>query len=74
MVARARRSLWWPYMNTELQREHRAYKTCFEKSTSNPADNLLVHEPATYLFQVIHVDFEEYAGSQWLFGAGQFSG
>ena len=74
MVARARRSLWWPFMNAELQREHRACKTCVEKSPSNPADNLLVHEPATYPFQVIHVDFGEYAGSQWLFGADQFSG
>ena len=74
MVARARRSLWWPFMNTELQREHRQCKTCIESSPSNPSDNLLVHEPASYPFQQIHLDFGNYAGAQWLFGADQFSG
>ncbi len=74
MVARARRSLWWPFMNAELQREHRACKTCVENSPSNPKDNLIVHEPASYPFQYIHVDIGNYAGGQWLFGADQFSG
>ena len=74
MVARARRSLWWPFMNAELQREHRACKTCVENSPSNPKDNVLVHEPVAYPFQAIHVDFGNYAGSQWLFGADQFTG
>ena len=74
MVARARRSLWWPFMNAELQREHPACKTCVENSPSNPKDNVLVHEPVSYPFQAIHVDFGTYAGSQWLFGADQFTG
>ena len=74
MVARARRCLWWPFMNSDLQREHRACKTCIEKSPSNPPDHQLVHEPATYPFQYVHVDFGQYAGKQWLFGADQFSG
>jgi len=61
-------------MNSELQREHRSCKTCIEKSPSNPADHQLVHEPATFPFQFLHIDFGQYAGKQWLFGADQFSG
>ena len=74
MVARARRSLWWPFMNAQLQQEHRQCKTCIENSPSNPADNLITHEPATYPFQYVHLDFGNYAGAQWLLGADQFSG
>ena len=59
MVARARRSLWWPFMNTEPLREHRQCKTCMESSPSNPPDNPLVHEPALYPFQQISTFFKE---------------
>ena len=52
-------------MNADLQGEHQACKTCVEKSPSNPTDTLLVHEPATYPLQVIHVDFRENAGNQF---------
>ena len=61
-------------MNAELQRDHRACKTCFENSLSNPKDSVLVHEPVLYPFQAIHIDFGIYAGSQWLLGADQFTG
>jgi len=74
MVARARKCLWWPFMNAELQQEHRKCKTCVERSPSNPTDNLIVHEPATYPYQHIHVDIGHYSGNQWLFGADQFTG
>ena len=74
MVARARRSIWWPFINAELQKEHRTCKTCVEKSPSNPPDHVLVHEPVAYPFQAIHVDFGNYAGTSWLFGADQFTG
>ena len=60
-------------MNAELQSEHRQCKTCIESSPSNPSDNLLVHEPTLYPFPQIHLDFGNYAGAQWLFGADQFS-
>ena len=74
MVARARRSLWWPFMNAELQQEHRKCLKCVERSPSNPKDNFIVHEPATYPFQHVHIDIGHYAGAKWLFGADQFSG
>ena len=74
MVARARKSLWWPFMNSEIQREHRQCMKCIEKSPSNPQDVIRSHEPASYPFQKVHIDFGHYAGRVWLFGADQFSG
>ena len=73
MVARARRSLWCPFMNAELQKEHRSCRTCVKTSPSNPQDNILVHEPASYPFQHVHIDFGQYAGAQWLLGADRRS-
>jgi len=61
-------------MNAELQQEHRKCKTCVERSPSNPTDNHIVHEPASYPFQHLHVDIGHYQGTQWLFGADQFTG
>jgi hypothetical protein len=74
MVARARRSVWWPFLNADLQKEHRQCQTCVEKSPSNPTDHILVHKPVAYPFQAIHVDFRNYAGTSWLLGADQFTG
>jgi len=74
MVARARKSLWWPFMNSEIQREHRQCMKCVEKSPSNPQDVIRSHEPADYPFQKMHMDFGHYGGKVWLFGADQFSG
>ena len=74
MISRARQSVWWPFMNSELMQEHRKCKTCVEKSPSNPPNPNRTHEPAVYPFQKVHLDFADYAGRKFLFGADQFSG
>lgn len=74
MTSRARRAVWWPFMHSQLLQEHRKCKTCVEKSPSNPQNPDRPHEPAMYPFQKIHLDFADYAGRKFLFGADQFSG
>ena len=74
MAARARKSFWWPFMNSDIQKLHRSCQTCVEKAPSNPQDNILTHQPASYPFQFVHFDLAQYAGKQWLIGADQFSG
>ena len=69
MAARARKSFWWPFMNSDIQKLHRSCQTCVEKAPSNPQDHILTHEPASYPFQFVHFDFGSYAGKQWLIGA-----
>ncbi len=42
------------------------YKTCVERSPSNPSDQIKPHEPAVYPFQRIHADLGNYGRKQWI--------
>ena len=50
MLARARRSLWWPYMTRDINTFAKTCQPCEESKPSNAAEVILSHEPADYPF------------------------
>ena len=74
MLARARRSLWWPYMTRDINAFAKTCQPCEESKPSNAAEVILSHEPADYPFQILHVDLGYYRGRNYLFSVDQFSG
>jgi hypothetical protein len=74
MAKRARRSLWWPFMNKDVKALSQRCQSCVERSPSNKKEPEIAHEKAVYPFQRIHMDFCNYAGQQWLAIGDQFSG
>jgi len=74
VIERARKSIWWPFINSDLKQRRRTCETCVERSPSNPSDQIKPHEPAIYPFQRIHADLGNYGGKQWIIITDQFSG
>ena len=74
MLARARRSLWWPYMTRDINTFAKTCEPCEVSKPSNPAEVILSHEPAQYPFQFIHMDLGQVEGQQYLIIIDQFSG
>ena len=74
MLARARRSLWWPYMARDIQSFSKTCEPCEVSKPSNPAELLLTHEPAEYPFQFIHMDLGQIEGHYYLITVDQYSG
>ena len=73
MLARARQSVWWPYMARDIGVFAKTCDTCEENKPSNPAEIILHHNTATYAFQAIHMDIGHVAGRYYLFSIDQFS-
>ena len=73
MLARARQSVWWPYMSRDINSFAKTCETCERHKPSNPSESLLHHKPATYAFQALHMDIGEVAGKYYLFMIDQFS-
>jgi transposase InsO family protein len=74
MKARARKSVWWPYMNSDINQRWRSCPTCVERSPSNPKEPTKPREPAEFPFQILHMDLATYSGKQFLIILDQFSG
>ena len=74
MKARARKSLWWPFMSSDIQQKWRACRTCVERSPSNKKESVKPRQISKYPFQIVHMDLGNYAGRQWLIIIDQFSG
>ena len=74
MLARARRSVWWPGMSKDIQARWRQCRTCVERSPSNKPLPTRPRPIVEYPFQVVHMDLGAYAGDQWLIIVDQFSG
>ena len=74
MKARARKSIWWPFMNSDINQRWRSCPTCVERSPSNPKEPTKPREPAEFPFQILHMDLANYSGKQYLIIVDQFSG
>ena len=74
MKARARRSVWWPGMNAQIDEKWRHCRTCVERSPSNKPEPTKPREISKYPFQILHMDLGSYAGCQFLIIVDQFSG
>lgn len=74
MKARARKSVWWPFMNSDINQRWRSCPTCVERSPSNPKEPTKPREPAEFPFQILHMDLASYSGKQYLIIVDQFSG
>ena len=74
MLARAGRSLWWPYMARDINLFAKSCQPCEESKPSNPAELILSHEPAAYPFQYIHMDLGQVEGHYYLITIDQYSG
>ena len=74
MIARARQSLWWPFMKRDIVNFSKTCETCERYKPSNPAESIRQHDPPLYAFQYIHMDVGEYMGRYYLVTIDQFSG
>ena len=74
MITRARKSVWWPFMNADIKQRWRTCRTCVERSPSKPAEPIRPRQITTYPFQIVHMDLGSYAGNHWLIIIDQFSG
>ncbi len=74
MRQRARLSLYWPHMDTEIANEASSCKECVSQLPSLPAEPLQPHEPATRPIEVLHADLGELDGRHFLVIVDQFSG
>ena len=74
MMARARESLWWPFITNNVANMALSCKTCREFKPSNRTEPLRAHEPATYPFQFVHMDLGEVNSKYFLITVDQYSG
>jgi hypothetical protein len=74
MLARARRSLWWPFMARDIKNSVKTCEPCEVSKPSNPEELILSHEPASYPFQLIHMDIGQVEGRYYLIIIDQYSG
>jgi hypothetical protein len=74
MRQRARLSLYWPHMDTDIANAASSCKECVSQLPSLPAEPLQQHEPATRPFEVLHADLGELDGRHFLVIVDQFSG
>ena len=72
MIARARQSLWWPFMTRDIKNFAKTCETC-ERYKPSQSESLRQHQPATYAFQFLHMDIGEHMGKYYLFTVDQFS-
>jgi Integrase zinc binding domain len=72
VIERARKSLWWLFMDSDLKKQMRTCKMCVKQSPSNLSDQIKPYEPAVYPFQCIHMDLQNYGGKQWIIITDQF--
>src|SRR6266404_8073930 len=73
MAARAKKSIWWPFIKHDIQNVAQSCKTCQERKPSNPPETIRHHEEATFPFQFIHMDLANYEGKQFLISTDQYS-
>ena len=74
MKARARKTIWWPFMNKHIDDKARSCPTCIERSPSKRPEPTKPRSPAQYPFQILHADLAQYGGVQFLIVIDQFSG
>jgi len=73
MEARARKSIWWPFLSRDIKNIAKTCRPCQEKLPSQAAEPERAHEEALYPFQSLHMDLATYEGRQFLILIDQFS-
>jgi hypothetical protein len=73
MEARARKSIWWPFLSQDIKNIAKTCSPCQEKQPSQAAEPKRAHEEALYPFQSLHMDLATYEGRQFLILIDQFS-
>ena len=74
MLARARTSLWWPYMTRDVNNHAKSCQTCEEYKPSNKTEKVLTHQKSHYPFQYVHMDLGQVEGKFYLISVDQYSG
>ena len=74
MRQRARLSLYWPHMDTDIANAAATCEECVSQLPSLPAEPLQPHKPATRPFEILHADLGEVDGRHFLVIVDQFSG
>jgi hypothetical protein len=73
MEARARKSIWWLFMNCDIKNIGKTCLPCQEKLPSQASEPEHAHEEAYYPFHSLHMDLCVYEGRQFLIVIDQFS-
>ncbi len=74
MEARARRSMWWPFIMRDIKNIAKTCLPCKEKLPSQAQEPERALEEAYYPFHSLHMDLASYEGKQFLILTDQFSG
>ena len=73
MEARARKSIWWPFMKRDIKNIAKTCLPCQEKLPSQAPEPERAHEESFYPFHSLHMDLGSYEGRQFLIVVDQFS-
>jgi len=73
MKSRARKTIWWPHMSTDIDQKWRSCRSCVDRSPSNKTEPSRPRDPANYPFQKLHMDLGSYNGRNFLIVIDQFS-
>ncbi len=73
MEARARRSIWWPFIRRDIKNITKMCLLCQEKLPSQAPETERAHEEVYYPFHSLHMDLANYEGRQFLILTDQFS-
>ena len=74
MCERAKKSIWWPFINRDIKNVAKTCEPCVERAPSNRPEAEVQHEEATYPFQFLHIDLAQYGGRYFLVTVDQYSG
>lgn len=71
--SRARTTVWWPFMSSDIDQKLRTCRTCEDRKPSVKPEPIHPRDPVQYPFQVLHMDLAAYSGRQFLIMVDQFS-
>ncbi len=74
MSERAKKSIWWPFINRDIKNVAKTCESCVERAPSNRQEAEMQHEQAIYPFQFLHIDLAQYGGRYFLITVDQYSG
>jgi hypothetical protein len=73
MLSRARKSIWWPFLTSDVKNMADSCLPCQEHKVSNPKEGFFHHEQPIFPFQFVHMDLASYEGCHFLICVDQYS-
>jgi Integrase zinc binding domain len=70
MLSRARKSIWWPFLTSDVKNMADSCLPCQEHKASNPKEGFVHHKQPIFPFQFVHMDLASYEGCQFLICVG----